>query len=390
MLEILSQGPIFIGCLVFVLGFVVLIHELGHYWAGRWYGAAVESFSIGFGSSIFERTDKNGTRWRVNWIPLGGFVKFVGESQMPGDVGKVEQGPVGKSYNQVGVGARSIVSIAGPVANFVLAVLLFAMIFFVNGSVEIPVRIASVMDDHPAAEAGFQPGDILVSVDDKPVKSSQDLLMAVGLGTGTPLTFVVERDSQLETLNVVPVRKMRENAVGQIVPQGTIGVSLEPMVERAERISYGPVGALAKGGQETVKTIGMTFNVLGRIVTGYEPVSTLSGPVAMGDAGRRVFNMTIGNEQLDWSVRFQAFFWTMVNLCAVISIGVGFANLLPLPVLDGGHLVFNAYEAVMGKTMPAKVQEMALMGGLCLLLTLFVFITWGDILETGLLSWTTG
>ena len=133
MTEILAQGPIFLLCLAFLLGVVVIIHELGHYWAGRWFGAAVESFSIGFGHSIYERKDKNGTRWRVNWIPLGGFVKFVGESQLPSDVGKVEQGPTGRAYPELGVGARSIVALAGPAANFVLAVLLFACFFAFRG-----------------------------------------------------------------------------------------------------------------------------------------------------------------------------------------------------------------------------------------------------------------
>ena len=118
--EILSQGPLFIFSLAFMLGVVVTIHELGHYWAGRWAGAAVESFSVGFGKSIFERKDKRNTRWRINWIPLGGFVKFVGESQLAGDVGKVEEGPVGKPYPELGVGARSLVALAGPAANFVL------------------------------------------------------------------------------------------------------------------------------------------------------------------------------------------------------------------------------------------------------------------------------
>ena len=125
----LSQGPIFIVCLVFMLGIVVVIHELGHYLAGRYFGAGVESFSVGFGKPIFERSDKRGTRWRVNWIPLGGFVKFVGESQLPGDVGKIEQGPVGKPFHEIGVWPRTAIAAAGPAANFVLAALIFAVFF---------------------------------------------------------------------------------------------------------------------------------------------------------------------------------------------------------------------------------------------------------------------
>ena len=124
---IVSQGPIFIACLVFLLGVVVIVHEYGHYVAGRFYGAAVESFSVGFGKPIFEKTDKRGTRWRLNWIPLGGFVKFVGESQMAGDVGKIEQGPKGKPFHEVGVWGRTVVAAAGPMANFLLATLIFLL-----------------------------------------------------------------------------------------------------------------------------------------------------------------------------------------------------------------------------------------------------------------------
>ena len=131
---IVTQGPIFIVCLVFLLGVVVVIHELGHYAAGRAFGAAVESFSVGFGKPIMEFMDKRGTRWRVNWIPLGGFVKFVGEGQLPGDVGKVEEGPSGKPFHEIGVWPRTVVAAAGPAANFVLAALIFGLFFYFNGS----------------------------------------------------------------------------------------------------------------------------------------------------------------------------------------------------------------------------------------------------------------
>ena len=382
----LSQGPIGLVLLILLMGFVVVIHELGHYLAGRFFGAAVESFSVGFGKPIFERRDKRGTRWRINWIPLGGFVKFVGESQLPGDVERDDSGPVGKPYPSLGVGARSIVSAAGPAANFILAILLFAIMFFANGTYETRVYAAALSEEGAAAQAGMLPGDIFVSVDGVEVKSPDDILMKTVYSTGNVLPFVVERDGALITLEVTPERKIRKNTVGQMQAQGTIGAEIAELSDHRKHITYGPVEALGAGVNRTGETLALTTSMLGRIITGAEPISNLSGPVAIGDTSRRIFNMTMGNEELPFSSRSWLLFWNMVMICASISVGIGFFNLLPLPVLDGGHLVFNAYEAVTGKLLPAKVQEAALTAGLVLLLGLFVVITWGDVLETGLFN----
>ncbi|NQY96778.1 MAG: RIP metalloprotease [Henriciella sp.] len=384
MTEILSQGPIFLVCLAFLLGVVVIIHELGHYWMGRWYGAAVESFSVGFGKPIFETKDKNGTRWRVNWIPLGGFVKFVGESQLPNDVGKVVDGPVGKPYPQLGVGARSLVALAGPAANFILAVLLFAIFFAFRGVETYDVYAYSVAPDYPAEAAGMQPGDVIRSIDGKPIQALSDLIVITSMSSGRALDFDVQRGSESLTLSVTPRREVRENQLGQIVPQGTIGIAPAPVIESVEYRRYGPISALSKGVLETKSTVEHTVYMLGRIVTGKEPLALMSGPIAIGDAGRRIVNQAMGADAVPLTTRLSTLGWSVLQLCALISIGIGFFNLLPLPVLDGGHLVFNAYEFVTGKVMPEKVQEVALMAGLGLLLTMFVFITWGDVLETGL------
>ncbi len=384
MTELLSQGPIFLFCLAFLLGVVVIIHELGHYWMGRWYGAAVESFSIGFGKPIFETKDKNGTRWRVNWIPLGGFVKFVGESQLPSDVGQIEDGPIGKPYPQLGVGARSLVALAGPAANFVLAVFLFAIFFAFRGIETYDVYVFDVAEDYPAAEAGIEAGDIIQTIDGKSIQSISDLVIITSLSSDRELEFGVMRGSEALTINVTPRRETRENQLGQKVPQGTIGIRPAPVMDSLEYKKYGPISAVARGAVETKVKVEQTVYMLGRIVTGKEPLGLMSGPVAIGDAGRRIVNQTMGAEAVPLSARLSALGWSALQLCALISIGIGFFNLLPLPVLDGGHLVFNAYEFVTGKVMPEKVQEVALMAGLGLLLTMFVFITWGDVLETGL------
>ncbi|MEM1086114.1 MAG: M50 family metallopeptidase [Pseudomonadota bacterium] len=390
MAEILSQGPLFIGSLLLMLGVVVTIHELGHYWAGRWAGAAVESFSVGFGRPIFERKDKNNTRWRVNWMPLGGFVKFVGESQMPDDVGVIEEGPIGKTYYEIGPGKRAIISAAGPIANFILAIVLFAFFYSVRGVEYYDVYAADVRAETPAAEAGMLVDDVIVRVEGQAIRTIEDLTAITVISSGKPLAFEVLRSGETVNLTITPERQVRRNTIGQIVPQGTIGITPWPVRESIVFERVGPFTGMRKGLEQTKITIERTSAMLTRIVTGREPLSMLSGPVAIGDAGRRVANITLGNEQVPLAQRWSNYFWTMVQLFAAISIGLGFFNLLPFPILDGGHIVGCAYEAVVGKRVPPQIEEYVLRAALVLILTLFVFITWGDIIETGLFNGASG
>ena len=386
MMEVLSQGPIFLISLIFMMGIVVVVHEYGHYLAGRFYGAAAESFSVGFGKPIFERKDKRGTRWRINWIPLGGFVKFVGESQLPGDVGKVEQGPVGKPFHEVGVWGRTVIAAAGPVANFLLASLIFALFFWFNGTYETRVGVGSVVEGGAASEAGIEAGDIFVSLDGKEITGPGQLQMIVSMSSGTALDAIVERGGETVELTVTPQRQLRENSVGQMQQLGTIGVSLHQVSDEAHHITYNPFEAIGKGGEQTWSTLVMTTDMIGRMITGKEALSSLSGPVAIGDVSRRIVNQTMANERIPFWQRVESLFWSMMTICAAVSVGIGFFNLLPFPVLDGGHIVFNCYEAIVGKPLPARIQEGALMAGMVLLLGMFVFITWGDVLETGLFN----
>ncbi|MEL6245515.1 MAG: M50 family metallopeptidase [Pseudomonadota bacterium] len=382
MSEALSQGPLFLACLILMLGVVVIVHELGHYLAGRAFGAASESFSVGFGKSIFERTDSRGTRWRINWVPLGGFVKFVGEAQGPADVGKIEQGPIGKPYNDLSVGQRSIVAMAGPAANFLLAIVLFAIIALVEGSQRERVIIDTVGEGTPAAAAGFQTGDVITSISGRTVENVSDFLPRIQLGSGKETPVVIERGGAEMTITVIPERTMRQNAVGQRVSMGTIGAGLKR--EPLERKRYNPVTAVGAGVSETLSTIDLTTWMLGRMIMGQEPLNNLTGPVGIGDTTRRVVKSAVDATHVPLSVRVQYVVVTIIKICALVSVGIGFFNLLPLPVLDGGHLVFNAYEAIAGKALPAKVQEASLTVGLVLLLGMVVFVTWGDIIETGI------
>lgn len=376
----LGQGPIFILSLVFVLGLVVVIHELGHYLAGRAFGAAAESFSVGFGRSLIEWKDKRNTRWRINWIPLGGFVKFVGEGQLPGDVGKIETGPVGEKYMDLTVGQRSIVSVAGPLANFVLAIAIFAILALVHGETLERVTIVEVVAE-PALSAGFEAGDIVLTIDGQDIQRRHDLKRKISLSTGDILAFVVERAGQKIEIDVVPERMELDNGFGQITRVGGIGVATLP--QTVGHVSYTPSGALAQGVRQTGDVIALTGRMLGRMVTGREPLNQLSGPVGIGDLTRRAVTSTLELEQVPISTRLAAVGWTVLQISAFVSVGIGLFNLLPFPVLDGGHLVFNAYEAVTGSVLPEKIQELSLTFGAVLLLSMAVLVTLSDIVRTG-------
>lgn len=380
----LSQALFFILPLVFLMGVVIAIHELGHYYAGRMFGAAVESFSFGFGKSVAERRDKRGTRWRINRWPLGGFVKFIGEHQTAGDVGDLGERPpeiVGKTFPELTVGQRSIVAIAGPLANFVLAIFLFALVLFANGKDVMTLSVKQLAEGAPAATAGFEIGDELISINGKSVRSPNDLIVPMRLGTGERVPVIVERNGEELELTVVPVRRQVQTGVGTKAQMGWIGLGWEE-ADR-QRLKFNPVTAFGAGAVDTWSTTAITVTMLGRILTGKESIHNLSGPVGIADVGRRISNQTLGAEAVPLGPRMWAWTWSMVQICALVSIGIGLFNLLPLPVLDGGHLVFNAYEAVTGKVMPERVVEFSLRFGLVLLLTMAVFVTYGDVIETG-------
>lgn len=383
MSDVLTQGPLFLISLVVMLGIVVVVHELGHYLAGRAFGAAAESFSVGFGKPIWERRDRRGTRWRVNWIPLGGFVKFV-DDKSASAADRQAPTPLGRRYNDLGPGQRILVALAGPAANFMLAALIFALLLLANGSAREQVIIDGVQAGGPAAEAGLEAGDRILAVDGTSLENRTGLLVKVQLGAGDPLRLDVVRAGETVPITVVPERRVRDNGIGMQVPMGTIGVALR--VEPMERRSYGPIEALGGGIAETGETLEMTVDMLARMVTGREPISNLSGPVGIGDITRRVVNRTLEADQITLAERLGALFWTAMRICALVSVGIGLFNLLPLPILDGGHVVFNAYEAVTGKPLPEKIQDASLTAGLILLIGLFVVVTWGDILETGVFT----
>ncbi|MBY9067580.1 M50 family metallopeptidase [Hyphomonas sp. WL0036] len=379
--QILSQGPLFIICLVFMMGIVVVVHEFGHYLAARLYGVAIESFAVGFGKPMAEIRDKRGTRWRVNWVPLGGFVSFLPASAR--DANDQYASVIGKSFDDLKPFPKIVVSLAGPFANFVLATLVFALAFGVFGSPKYEVLVTSVADDMPAKEAGLMPGDIIRQIDGRNILSGGDATMLILVSPNRAMNFQIERGEALMELSVTPREIVRPNEFGQVVPQSTAGFSLAHS-KFIERVRYGPIGAVVAGTAQTGRTIDQTVKMLSRIVTGNMSVHAMSGPVGVGDISRRVVNRIMEQQELTAWQKTEQLFWMLLSVCAAVSVGVGFFNLLPLPVLDGGRVVFHAYEAFTGSKLPSQVEAFALRASVFLLLLMVVVITWGDVLETGL------
>ncbi len=375
---------------IVLISIVITVHELGHYWVGRGFGAAVESFSVGFGRPIFEVRDKRGTRWRVNWLPLGGFVKFVGELQAPTDTRETpdatpsatEAAPVklvGKAYTELGPMKRLAVSLGGPLANFIFAIAVFAvlgMAFGIPQSKEITV--ASVAPNSAAAVAGFQPGDVIVEAGGRAVTVGSDVNRATELSAGEAVTYRVLRDGAPINLTATPLETEETNAVLQMKQKvGRIGIAL---TQRDTEMRYlNPVEAVGYGFTSTGDALGATLNVLRRLVTGKEGLDKLSGPVGIFTLADKVTDLHMQQKDVNiWEKVWQLTF-SMLQLSALLSIGVGFFNLLPIPVLDGGAAVMCLAEAATGKEIPEKVHRVGLTIGLACLVSFALLITWQDI-----------
>lgn len=378
--QVLSQGPLFIVCLVFMMGIVVVIHEYGHYLAARLYGVAIESFAVGFGKPLVEKRDSRGTRWRINWIPLGGFVSFLPAAARLDD--EQYAGVLGKSFDDLKPIPKIVISLAGPLANFVLASLIFALALGVFGTPKFEVQITHVEEGMPAAEAGLQVGDVIRKINGRDILHGADATMMILVSPNKAMDFSVARGDQELDLVVIPQEIVRPNEFGQIVPQSTAGFNLVHS-RFVERVRYGPVGSLVAGTAQTGRTIDQTVKMLSRIVTGNMSVHSMSGPVGVGDISRRAVNRVMEQTQLTSWQKAQQLFWMLMSVCAAVSVGVGFFNLLPLPVLDGGRVVFHAYEAFTGSKLPSGVEAFALRASVFLLLLMVVVITWGDVVETG-------
>ena len=374
-----------------VVGVVVTVHEFGHFLAAKALGTKIDQFSIGFGKAIARWTDKSGVEWRLGWAPIGGFVRFAGDdnaASVPDQddlqalrrelVAREGEAALGRYYHFKPLWQRAVISAAGPFANFLLSITIFAVLLLALGQPIAAARVGKVVPDSPAARAGFHPNDVIVEADGKPVKSFDTVRQLIILRTGVPISFVVDRGGERVNLVATPVRGNVTDAVGRQHRLGQVGILFADRPEDRRVQHYGPLQAIGGGIGKTADVIQTTVFYIGRMVTGHESADQISGPLGMAQISGDLAKQTASASKDLGSFAINAFLTTLL-LVANISVGIGFLNLLPIPVLDGGHLLFYAYEAVARRPLAAKVQAVGYRVGLALVLGLMLFATVNDL-----------
>ena len=402
MLDGLGQILIYIVPFLLVLTLIVTIHELGHFWVARLFGVKIDRFAIGFGRALFSRHDRHGIEWRVGWLPFGGYVKFAGDldaSSVPDCAGLDElkarlaaEGGAGAErdyFHFKPVWQRALIVAAGPAANFVLAILIFTVLFATLGDRIAPPRVVNVVPGSVAEAAGFRPNDLIVEVNGAPARGGQDVIRAVSLNSDTPVRFMVEREGVRTPLVVTPVRTETEDEIAGRIRVGRIGLEMGYRRDEMRFIRYTPIEALGAGVGQTGEVLSTTLSYLGRIVTGRESGDLLNGPLGIAKAAGGVTRQAV-DTPAPAELRAANLALTLIQFAAILSIGIGFLNLLPVPVLDGGHLLFYAYEAVARRPLPAGVQEAGYRVGLALLAGLMLFATWNDLQKLNLFKFLGG
>lgn len=356
---------------VLVLGVVVFVHESGHFWVGRLFGTRIEAFSIGFGRAIARWKDRHGTEWKVGWLPLGGYVKFWGDedaTSLPNKdrLEKIAADPESAhSFHFKPLWQRALIVAAGPFTNFVFAVIVFAAIYMTAGKDSIPPVVGQVLEGSAAEKAGLQPGDRIVSIDGRAVATFSDIVQLAYLSGGEPVPLEIIRDDQPLAVTIAPQRIEEVDRFGNKFAVYRLGVaSLGKDSAVFERL--GPVNALGAGASQVYLIVEHTMTFLGRLITGREDPRQLSGPLGIAKTSGEV--ATLGALAL-------------IQLMAVLSVSVGLLNLFPIPMLDGGHLLYYGIEAVRRRPLGDQAQEYGLRIGLALVLSLMLFATWNDVMR---------
>ncbi|UEM05883.1 RIP metalloprotease RseP [Skermanella rosea] len=349
-----------------VLTVLVFVHELGHYWVARRNGVRIETFSIGFGPELFGRTDRAGTRWKFSAIPLGGYVKMFGDA----DAASTPSGAVRTmtpqerevSFFHKRLGQRAAIVAAGPIANFLFAIIGLTLLFSLYGQPYTPPDIGTVQEQSAAARAGILPGDVIVEIDGQPIERFEEVQQIVRFNQGTPLALVVERDGSRLPLTVTPEITQITDRMGNTHSIGLLGIGRAGMEYRR----HDPLTALWQAGRETVNLTVGTLGAVGQMISGSRGTEELGGPLRIAQMSGEVAQSGV-----------VALVWFM----AILSVNLGLINLFPIPMLDGGHLLFYAVEAIRGKPLGDRAQEYGFRIGLALVLTLMVFATWNDLVH---------
>jgi len=391
MIQFLQEAAIFSIPTLLILTLIVTVHELGHFLAAKACDVAIDRFSIGFGRALASWRDKSGVEWRIGWIPLGGYVRFAGDENAASvpdqqDLEELRQeivrsegaGAVGRYFHFKPLWQRAFITVAGPLANFLLAIVIFASILMIFGDRVLPAKIAQIQPGSAAEAAGFMPGDLIVRADGHRVRAFDDLQQVVQIRGGLPTVFVVERQGRDLTLTATPRWKSVSDVVAGEQKVGILGIV--PVQNRSDFISvkYDPFSALVAGTRQTWKTLQMSVFGLSRIITGQISAEQLHGPLGIA---HMTGNLAKASAEVSPDFKSLVLFGggNLLKLAAIISVGIGFMNLLPVPVLDGGHLMFYAFEAATRRPVSAHIQAAGYRVGLALVLGLMLFATWNDL-----------
>jgi regulator of sigma E protease len=355
---------------LFVLSLVVFFHELGHFLVARWCGVQILVFSIGFGPEIVGFNDRYGTRWKISAIPLGGFVKFFGDDNVASVPGQsqadMDAEQRARSFMYQPVLKRIAIVVAGPAANFVLAVIIFACVFALYGKQTMSARVDTVQPGSAAAAAGFQPGDLVVAIDGRAVDSFSDMQRIVSTSAGETLNVTVEHDGVQRVLKATPALKEVKDNFGNVQRIGILGITRSMAAEDLKLHPVAPPQAVWMSLQETWSVIDRTLNYIVGVLSGREAASQLGGPIRIAQMSGQVASFG---------------FIPLIQLAAVLSVSIGLLNLFPIPLLDGGHLLFYVIEGVRGRPLSERAQEVGFRIGLAIVLMLMIFATFNDIVH---------
>lgn len=364
-MEVFSALWLYVVPFLIILTVVVFVHELGHYVVARWSGVRVEVFSIGFGPEIVGWNDARGTRWKISWVPLGGYVKFFGDANVASaaraETGEMSASERAVSFHHKRLDQRSAIVSAGPIANLVFAVVVYAFLFSTFGQPYAPPVVHSIVAESAAEEAGFQPADRIVQIDGASVRRFQEVQQIVRLNPERALSVVVLRNGERVLLRVTPRLTEFTDNLGRRHQFGVLGVSRDGGVEV---VRHNPLNAVVLATRETGRVISLTLGYVGQVIIGARSGEEIGGPIGIARISGEVFQISAA---------------AVLSFVAVLSISLGLINLFPIPLLDGGHLLFYAIEAVRGRPLGERSQEYGFRIGLALVLSLMVYATWNDL-----------
>ncbi|MFQ6017219.1 MAG: RIP metalloprotease RseP [Kiloniellaceae bacterium] len=367
-MEFVNDILVFAVPFLVILTVLVFVHEMGHFLIARYNGVRVEVFSIGFGPEIFGRTDKAKTRWKFSLIPLGGYVKMFGDanaaSAAAGGLPELTEEERAVAFRSKRLGQRTWIVVGGPLANFLLAVVLLAGLFATVGQPFTPPVVGEVLEDSAAEAAGILPGDRIVRLDGTDIERFEDVQRIVRVSAEEPLEVVVRRGGAEIALMATPKRSDFEDNFGNHHEIGLLGVTRS----RVEYVQHGPGTALWRAGQETLILTFGTLQAIGQMIAGTRSAEELGGPLRIAQMSGQVAE--IGLVSVIWFM-------------AVLSINLGLINLFPVPMLDGGHLLFFAIEALRGRPLGDRAQEYGFRIGMALVFSLLLFVTWNDLIHWG-------